>query len=91
MARLIEILEEWVNKYHAGDLVISMVFLARAMLVAESSMPQAARYLKKAKYIIEDSPNNYFLSRVMLVEGDIYLRCDTKRAIGCYESCVEFC
>lgn len=91
MGRLIEVLEGWVNKYHAGDLVISMVFLSRAMLVADSSLPQAVRYIKKAKYVIEDSPNNYFLSRVLLVEGDIFLHCDARRAITSYESCVEFC
>lgn len=91
MGRLIEILESWVSKYCAGDLVISMVFLARGMLVAESSIQQAARFIRKAKYVIEDSPNNYFLSRVLLVEGDIYMHYDTKRAVSCYESCVEFC
>lgn len=67
MQRLCDLLEDWVVRFQPGGVILSMLFLAKALLHSEIDIEDAAKYIRKAKHVIEDLPDQHFLSRVMLL------------------------
>ncbi len=91
MQRLTQLLEDWTVRFQAGGTTLSMLFLAKAMLHSEIDIEEAAKYIRRAKHVIEDLPEQHVLSRVMLLEGDMYIGRDPKKAATCLIKCVNFC
>lgn len=91
MQRLCDLLEDWTVKFQAGGTTLAMLFLTKALIHSEIDIEEAAKYVRRSKHVLEDMPNQHFISRIMLLEGDMYIGRDPKKAAACLIKCVTFC
>lgn len=87
----VDVLESWVSRFRAGNLITSMMFLGKALLYVEADPDEAEQMFKKAKIIVEDTDDVHFLSRILLLEGDSLMARDPKKSANCLINCITFC